>query len=105
MFVIKTQCKEVVSVGGSVLTHEGHQVWVCNEADGWVKATGESDGFFGYGVPSSIKVFETRKSAENFIKKWKGHPWYYVPNGKYEIFEVEPNYKQVVDGYKIKENN
>lgn len=98
MFVIRTECKKALSFDEKVLTQEGEKVWVCEDNEGWVPAT----GIHSYNIPKDVKTFPTKDKAEKFIKTWKGHPWYYIPNGNYEIFEVEKKYKQVFDGYQIK---
>ena len=98
---IKTKCKSVHSSSGGLITQEGYEIWVCKEQDAWVEATGSGVGFHN-GVPVDVKVFNSKDDAEAFIKTWKGHPWYYVPNGEYELVEVEPQYKQTTVGYKDK---
>lgn len=77
-------------------------VWVCIEEGGWVEATGMSCDF-ERGIPKDIKTFDTKEDADRFIKRWKGHPWYYKPNEEYEIIEVIPKYKQVQDGWEVSE--
>jgi hypothetical protein len=103
MFVIKTECKQANSgtKEKSLVTREGEKVWVVKEPDGWVEATSTSIHLYPE-PPQDCKTFETYAAAEKFIKRWKGHPWYYVPNGNYEIIEVEPKYKQVVNGFQKK---
>lgn len=102
-YVIKTQCKEAISeIGPTSITKEGDWVWVCNEEGGWVEATATST-FLYKNPPKDVKTFSTSDAAEKFIKKWKGHPWYYVPNGVYQIIEVEPKYKTIQDGWVIVE--
>lgn len=97
-YIIKTQCKEA-SNNGHILTQEGVWVWVCEEEGGWVEATAYPvDPSF----PFQYKIFKTEQDALKFIKRWKGHPWYYKPNGVYEIVKVEPKYKTVLDGWEIK---
>jgi len=102
MFVIKTECKKAISgYKDSVVTNEGDKVWVVKEPEGWVEATSRSLTFC-LEPPQDCKTFATYEAAEKFIKRWKGHPWYSVPNGNYEIIEVEQKYKQVVDGFQKK---
>lgn len=103
-YAIKTKCKDAYTSDGCIVTKSGHEVWVCNEQDSWVEATGQSVNFSPDTIPCSIKVFDSKVEAEIFIKKWKGHPWYYVPNGEYEVVEVEPQYKQITVGHKEKYN-
>lgn len=100
-FIIKTQCKEARSeLAEKPITEEGHRVWVCEEEGGWVEATATST-FLYKNPPKDVKTFITSDAAEKFIKKWKGHPWYHVPNGVYEIIEVKPKYKTIPDGWEI----
>lgn len=86
-----------------VVTEAGRKFWVLNEPDGWVEATSiqvdhpfHKDG----SLPSDLKVFDTHEDAEAFARRWKGHPWWCRPNGEFEIVTVEPNTRQVVDGYR-----
>lgn len=103
MFVIKTECKQASSgaKGNPIMTHEGDKVWVVKEPDGWVEATSRSVVYCP-NPPLDCLVFNSYEAAEKFIKRWKGHPWYSVPNGNYEIIEVEKKYKQVLCGYQKK---
>lgn len=102
-FIIKTQCKEARSgaKGNPIMTQEGDWAWVCEEPDGWVEATASSAEFYK-DPPKDVLKFTTEELAIKFIKRWKGHPWYYVPNGTYEIIEVVPKYKTVQDGWEVK---
>ena len=101
MFVVRTECKQALAYDKSILTEEGEKVWVCKEPDGWVEATSSSAKWSDDPHPDCL-TFKTYESAEKFIKKWKGHPWYNTPNGNYEIIEVQRKYKQVDDGYQKK---
>lgn len=102
MFVIRTECKRAISGHkDSVVTKDGEKVWVVKEPDGGVEATSRSV-YFDSEPPQDYKTFATYEAAEKFIKCWKGHPWYYTPNGNYEIIEVEQKYKQVADGFQKK---
>jgi hypothetical protein len=101
MFVIKTECREARSSDKTIITQEGTKVWVINERDGWVEATSTHVSIWK-DIPVDVKTFDTYDGAEKFIKRWKGHPWYFVPNGNYEIIEVEEKFKQVVIGYEKK---
>lgn len=101
-YIIKTQCKEAVSQSGKVMTQEGESVWIIEEPEGWVPATSTSVEFNKGCIPKDVLTFDTYKAAELFIKRWKGHPWYYIPNGTYEILKVEANLITVQNGWKIK---
>lgn len=100
-FIIKTQCKEAGSkLNEKPITEEGAWVWVCEEDGGWVEATATST-FLYKNLPKDVKTFPTSDAAEKFIKRWKGHPWYYVPNDVYQIIEVKPKYKTIPDGWEV----
>lgn len=99
-FIIKTQCFEAVSEYSKVVvTEEGEWVWVIEEPEGWVEATSRKACSL---PPDDVLVFQTKEKALNFISNWKGHPWYNVPNGVYEIIEVVPRMKTIQDGWDIK---
>jgi hypothetical protein len=102
-YIIKTQCKEATSQSGKVMTQEGKLVWVIEEPEGWVPATSSSVEFNNGCIPKDVLTFDTYKAAELFISQWKGHPWYVVPNGVYEIIEVVPRMKTIQDGWDINE--
>jgi hypothetical protein len=44
-------------------------------------------------------TFDDPKEAKDFVKKWKGHPWWCKPNGKYELIAVQP--RMVQSGWEI----
>lgn len=50
-------------------------------------------------IASDAMAFSTREIAEEFAKKWTGHPWWCKPSGQFEVIEVTPRYRQVIDGY------
>lgn len=88
----------------SVITRTGEKMLVTVEPEGWVEATSsrwtgslnDSDGF-----PIKAKLFDSAEAATKFAKRWNGHPWYCKPNGNFEVVEVKPNFKQVLDGYEV----
>lgn len=98
-YVIKTQCKEARAYNGNILTAEGEEVWIVEEPEGWVEATSSKVSLYK-NIPKDAKVFKSEGGdAKKFIKKWEGHPWYHVTNGKYEIIEVVKKWKKVFDGW------
>jgi hypothetical protein len=102
-FVLIVESKEARSgYDNSVLTKAGDKFLVTIEPEGWVEATSsrwtgslnESNGF-----PIRAKLFDSKDAAVKFGKRWKGHPWYCKPNGNFQVIEVKPIFKQVLDGY------
>jgi len=84
-------------VPNRVMTKEGERFWATIEREGWVEATSAS---FKEGlIPADVKTWETSDAAEEFAKRWKGHPWWCVPNGNYEIVELLPNMVLVQKGW------
>jgi hypothetical protein len=98
-FIVVYECEEAIATSGTVLTKEGDKALLCVEAEGWVPAT--SSTWTGK-VEGMAKKFKTKINAAQFMEKYTGHPWYGIPRGPYEIFEVEPVYKQVLSHYQIK---
>lgn len=97
-FVIKMECKEVLAPDGTPMTKEGQEAWVI-EGDWGPETTDVTSETI---IPEDVLLFEKHVEAEEFIKGWEGHPWYNIPNGNYQIFEVEPIYEKVIVGYKEK---
>jgi hypothetical protein len=99
MFAVIVESREMRSgaQGNPIITREGERFWALVEPEGWVEAT--SARASGSTVPGAAKTFQTRAAAERFAERWKGHPWWCSPNGKYEIVEVAPRYVRVRDGY------
>ena len=101
-FVLIVESKEARSGhNDTVMTRNGDKFLVTLEPEGWVEATSEiwSDLYSKRGFPNSVKVFNSEEDAVKFAKRWKGHPWWCVPNGNYEVIEVTPRFRQVPDGY------
>jgi len=104
-FVLIVESHEARSgYNNTVLTESGDRFLVVDEPEGWVEATSaawtgslnDSNGF-----PHEPKLFESVGEAAAFAKRWEGHPWWCKPNGKYEILEMRPAFKQVQDGYEM----
>lgn len=98
MFVIKFKCKEAKGTGDYTLIREGSSAWVVNESEGWVEATARNAEHSDE-LHTDLKVFNTQEEAKNFMERWEGHPWYYAPNGSYEIIEVKERFEKVLTGY------
>lgn len=97
-FAVVVTCKEARSSDKSVITKAGERRLVMKEPGGWVEAT--SQGFVG-AFPLDTKTFPTAEEAHGFAERWKGHPWYCVPNGEFEIFAITPLYTQSLAGYEL----
>lgn len=95
MFIVRFQCKGVANV-----TKKGAKCWLLNEPDGWVPATACDAEYFKE-IPKTIKVFDTVEDATEFMRSWGGHPWYYTPNGDFEVIEVKERFEKVFVGYTL----
>ncbi len=71
--------------GNPLVTTAGERFWVTVEPEGWVPASSCRVSSTGDSPPGDPKVFPSRERAEEFAKHWKGHPWWCIPNGEYEI--------------------
>jgi hypothetical protein len=103
MFAVIVTGKEVWPAGPHLpttrpMTKKGEKFWVCDIEPAWVPATGTSLSF-SKDPPRDIKTFPTAEAADEFGKKWIGHPWWVQPKS-HEVIELEPVYK--VDYYKVK---
>ncbi len=92
------ESRQVLDAHNDVITKKGERFLVMLEHEGWVEATSQriedSDA-----IHKDAKIFDTPEEAKAFIKRWEGHPWWCVPNGKYELVEVTPRYVQVFSGW------
>jgi hypothetical protein len=99
MYAVVFECKEARAglPGRPVVTEAGTMALLCVEPEGWVPATGStfSGGF------ADAKRFSSEADAHEFMHTWDGHPWYYIPSGKYELIELRPQYEQVVRGWEV----
>lgn len=102
MFAIKFRCMEAIGGLGGVVTKAGDWAWVVIEPEGWVIATSTSVPADGR-VLHDVKVFKSKEDAEDFIRKWatKYHPWYYKPDGTYEIVPIKPRMVTKQQGWDI----
>jgi hypothetical protein len=71
--------------GNPVMTKEGERFWATVDPEGWVEASSSRVNVTGESPPGDPLIFKTRERAEEFAKRWKGHPWWCIPNGQYEI--------------------
>jgi len=92
MYALKVTCKAQNDFLGRPVTKQGRVVWVVQGDFGWTSSAGLPKD-----LPHLI-AFEDKQVAENYAAKWKGHPWYYLPE-KVEVVEVKPRYKQVLEGW------
>jgi len=73
----------------SVVTPEGKQFWVVEEPEGWVQATSSPTDVLRWNgeVPLDVKLWRSFKEADEFMRNWRGHPWYARPK-TYEIVKI-----------------
>jgi hypothetical protein len=100
-YVVFFECKEKISQSGAIVTAEGTLAVVINEPDGWVEATSRRVNTTEQ-IPGDVKLFETEEAAVAFIKRWKGHPWYFVPSKNFEVVAVAPKMVTVQQGWERK---
>jgi hypothetical protein len=95
MYVVVVDSKEARSSykDNPILTYEGDRFIVLNDDEGWVEAT--STLFINGEIPRRAKLFDTEKEAVAFAERWKGHPWWCIPNGNYEIIEIVPKIEAI----------
>ncbi len=89
-YAVRYECKEAIAKSGSIVTKCGDTVYV---------KSGEWGLTSSYRLDKDILTFETEELANEFMKTWRGHPWYNITNGNYEVVEVKPKFKQVLTGY------
>lgn len=93
--------REAKTNDGYVVTKEGDAFWVeTDEPDHWVEASSSRCNDRS-AVPGHIKTFQTREAAQEFAKRWKGHPWYCDPSGDFDVIEIVPQYVQVFSGWGV----
>ena len=95
-YIVVYECKEAKSDDGSVMTKRGEKALLCKGEWG---PTGSPDKSC-FGVGAAMR-FNSEQEAHEFMKQYKGHPWYCIPNGKYEVIKVKPVYKQVVERWEV----
>lgn len=94
-YALLIESKEVDTLSGC-LTAQGDRFWIVKK-DGYfleVKDCVSKDV-----APHDAMLFASKKEAKRFFKAWKGYPWWVVPTGNFDVVEVVPKYKQVVDCY------
>jgi len=95
------QCKEAkssLSTGDNTITKAGDWIWVGKEPGNWVSATGYRC-IDPEQIPKNIREFPSSAAAKGFADHWEGHPWYFKPNGIYEVIRVRTIYKRIFSGY------
>lgn len=104
LFPAKQAISSYVGSDDKIITQRGDLFWLVNEAEGWVPATSTRYRKGADELPKNLKLFATKQAALDFMKYWKGHPWYVTPyKGKAQIIQVEPVYEQVLRAYKCKD--
>lgn len=92
-FALKVICKEARAVTDAVMVEEGTIAWVVKDTWGW-----SSSPWPTCNLPHLV-TFESREEAEEAARKWKGHPWYFIPI-RVEVVEVKPVYRQEIEGWR-----
>lgn len=100
-FALIISCQKVKSNidETSIMTEEGEQVWI-SRSDFCPTST----TMFMYpreNPPTDLMTFSSKEKAEEFAKQWKGHPWYYIPNGNYEVVTIRPKMVEVQKGFEV----
>jgi hypothetical protein len=102
-FTLVVRSKEARSsaAGRPIITKEGTEFWVLRDVEGWVEATSRPccRSLRTGEVPVDILLFSSREKAEEFARRWKGDPWWCIPDGTFRIIPVRPEYKPVLMGY------
>lgn len=89
LYVVKVQSRIAISqYNGAVITKDGAWMWVTKDSNGWVEASSVHAHPKGP-IPVTAKPFETREKAEAFARRWRGHPWWCIPNGTFKIIPVK----------------
>jgi hypothetical protein len=90
LFVLIVSSKEARSgvEGNPVMTQAGDRFVVVVEPEGWVEATSRSYDANNVISPDA-KIFRTVSGAAKFARRWKGHPWYCIPDGNFEVVPVQ----------------
>lgn len=99
-YIVVFQCKKALAYDKSVFTKEGEWAILLNDSEGWVPATSTSHRK-GDKISSDVKVFPTEEAATNFMKTWKGHPWYHIPNGIFQCVPIIAKKKLAFDRYEV----
>jgi len=99
VYAVVVESKEARSgaVGKPIITRAGEKFIATVEPGGWVEAT--SSHYRPGSIPKDAKTFTSFAAALRFARSWKGHPWWVIPNGNFEIIKVQPVYRQVLDGF------
>lgn len=90
VFVLVVSSKEAKSgaAGNPIITQAGEKFIVVNDEDEWVEATSLKYDVNNSILPPNVKIFRTQRAAERFVKRWKGYPWWCVPDGTFEVILV-----------------
>jgi hypothetical protein len=97
-YAVFVRSKEVHYHDGTIASHDDESYLAVVEPEGWVEASSRRMRPDAPTIPKDALTFDTTEKAEAFVKRWKGHPWWCQPNGKYEIVPVEPVFEQVQVG-------
>lgn len=76
------------TIGKPIMTHAGDKFFPIIDNDGWVEASSiRITDYFKDRLPPYLKTFPTFEAADAFGKRWKGHPWWCIPDG-YEVIKI-----------------
>lgn len=89
--------REAKSADDSIVTEKGQKFVATVNHEGWVPAT-SSHYNDGDTLPCDTKLFESRETAENFAKTWRGDPWWCIPD-EFEVVRLSPVTVPRIVGY------
>ena len=95
-YIVVYECKEAKCDDGSLMTKSGEKALLCKGE--WGPTGRQYPSCFGL---SGAIQFNSEQEAHKFMRKYKGHPWYYKCNGNYEVIKIKPVYKQVIDRWDV----
>ncbi len=99
-YAVIVSSRQAKAFDGAIRTKHGEEFWIMIAHDGWAAAT--SSRFCGMSqVPGDVKPFDTRAEAEEFAKRWKGHPWWCDANGTFRIVEIVPHMITIQRGWDL----
>ncbi len=96
MFAAKVRCKETLYGDGKVCTVAGAWCWICRR-DGYDEGSTVREGV----ISRAVVTFQTRKEAGAYAAAWEGAPWWWKPDGMFEIVEIETRYVTIPEGYQL----
>jgi hypothetical protein len=98
-YVVVFRAKEARSSDDSIVTSEDEQYLVVSDEGGWVEAS-STPYRDGDELDEDARTFRTEQSADRFMSRWEGHPWYAVPKS-WQIRRVRRVTRPQLVGYKF----